>query len=121
MQNRVSIRDNRAPRNAWRYGARNTEASGTEASGAGDALQLLPLWPRDLANRTAEGRKKLVAVIERELRKERRRGIAGSTAYNVARHAKLVRLLKDERRSLAALELSQCFRSAKNSDRRQAP
>lgn len=116
MQNRVSIRDNRAARYAWRSNARNTEASG-----AGDALQLLPLWPRDLGNRTTEGRKKLVAVIECELRKERRRGIAGSTAYNVARHAKLVRMLKDERRSLAALELSQCSRSAKNSDQRQEP
>lgn len=118
MQNRVSIRDTKAPRNVWRSDARNSEANG-----AGDAVQLLPLWPRDLGNRTAEGRKKLVAVIERELRKERQRGIAGSTAYNVSRHAKLARLLKDERRSLARLELSLFGKrsrgGAKNSDQRR--
>ncbi|HET6390766.1 hypothetical protein [Hyphomicrobium sp.] len=53
-----------------------------------------------------EGRKKLLAIIERELRKERRRGIAGHAAYDLVRHAKLVRLLKEERQSLTAFELS---------------
>ncbi|WP_156150731.1 hypothetical protein [Hyphomicrobium sp. 99] len=118
MQNRVSIRDIRAPGNARRVNARNSESSC-----ARDALRLLPLWPRDLGNRTLEGRKKLVAVIERELRKERQRGIAGNAAYDVARHAKLVRLLKDERQSLIAIELSQFGKrrrgGAESSDRGQ--
>lgn len=102
MQNHVSIRDTKAPRNTRRTGVRNSEASC-----AGDVAQLLPIWPKDLGDRSREGRKKLVAVIERELRKERQRGFAGNAAYDVARHAKLSHLLKHERRALVALELSQ--------------
>lgn len=102
MQNRVSIRDSRAPRNTWRGVHRKSESSC-----ARDAAQLLPIWPKDLADRSPEGRRKLVALIEREIRKERRRGLACNAAYDVARHARLNHLLKEERRSLSALELSE--------------
>lgn len=98
MQNRVSIRDTRAPRKTWRGSHRNSESSC-----APGAAQLLPVWPKDLADRSLEGRRKLVALIEREIRKERRRGLACNAAYDVARHARLNHLLKEERRSLATM------------------
>jgi hypothetical protein len=66
-------------------------------------LKILPIWPKDLIDRSPAGRRKLIVVIERELRKERLRGRAGNAAYDVARHAKLVEILREERRALAAL------------------
>ena len=67
-------------------------------------MRLLPLWPRDLADRSLDGRKKLIAVLERALRQERRRGHAGHSAYAIERHAALYRALKKERASLSALQ-----------------
>jgi hypothetical protein len=74
-----------------------------ESNCAPDALQLLPVWPKEICDRTDQGRRKIIAIIERELRKERRRGIAGDRAYDLARHSRLVRLLKEEREALAKL------------------
>jgi hypothetical protein len=68
-----------------------------------EASRFLPVWPDDLRDRTLAGREKLIAIIERELRKERRRGNAGDRAYDIMRHAKLVRLLKVERQSFLTL------------------
>lgn len=75
----------------------------SQLGSAQDALRLLPVWPKDLSNRTPEGRRSLIAIIERELRKERRRGIAGDRAYDLARHVKLVHLLRQERHSLLTI------------------
>jgi hypothetical protein len=85
----------------------HVENRNSESSCAGDGaeilpLQILPIWPKDLFDRSSTGRKKLIAVIERELRKERQRGLAGDAAYDLARHAKLVEILRKERRALAA-------------------
>jgi hypothetical protein len=88
------------PANESAAGRRNSKASC-----ASDLAKLLPLWPKELGDRSPAGRKKLIAVIERELRKERQRGIAGNGAYNVLRHAKLIQILKEERRALAACNL----------------
>lgn len=75
----------------------------SEQDFASQALQLLPVWPKDLRDRTPSGRRKLIAIIEREVRKERRRGIAGDRAYDIMRHAKLARLLRAERQSFLTL------------------
>jgi hypothetical protein len=68
--------------------------------GAIRTLQILPVWPKDLADRSRAGREKLIRIIERELRKERRRGQCGECAYDITRHAALAWMLKAERDSL---------------------
>jgi hypothetical protein len=78
----------------------------SEARYIDDPQRLLPLWPRELADRSFEGRRKLIAVLDRELRRERRRGRAGHPAYDLIRHASLNRMLKRERTALAALQSS---------------
>ena len=77
----------------------------SEAIPADDAARFLPLWPQELKDRSFEGRKTLIAVIERALREERRRGRAGNRAYDLARHAALYRMSKQERAALTELGL----------------
>lgn len=74
-----------------------------ESNCAPDALQFLPVWPQEICDRSGPGRRKIIAIIERELRKERRRGIAGDRAYDLARHSRLAQLLRAERDALAKL------------------
>lgn len=102
MRDRVSIRDTKVPTNEWNVGIRNSESSRASDVVQISALQILPIWPKDLIDRSPAGRRKVIAVIERELRKERRRGLARNAAYDVARHAKLVQILREERRALTA-------------------
>lgn len=59
--------------------------------------RLLPLWPHELADLSAAGRAHVLATIERSLRAERRRGLAGHWTYNLARHAQLLRAYKIEK------------------------
>jgi hypothetical protein len=54
-----------------------------------DLPPLLPLWPDDLADLSLQGTARLVAKLRRALREERRRGIGGHWAYDLARHARL--------------------------------
>jgi len=82
----------------------------SESSCVDDVVRLLPLWPRDLADRSLEGRKKLIAVLDRALRQERRRGHMGHSAYDLEKHAALYRALKKERAALDALQ----FRAVAN-------
>ena len=65
---------------------------------------LLPLWPHELSDLSLQGRRRLVAVMERALRAERNRGRAGHWAYDHARHAGLYRAWVKERDALRALE-----------------
>lgn len=61
------------------------------------ALQrLLPLWPHEIADRSPEGRRKLIASLRRALREERRHGLCGHWAYDLARHSALLRLYRAE-------------------------
>jgi hypothetical protein len=99
MQKRVSKRHIATLTNEWRGVFSNSESNCLSG-----ASQLLPVWPRDLSDRSREGRLRLIAIIERELRKERRLGIAGDRAYDLTRHARLVQLLRDERVSLGLLK-----------------
>lgn len=63
---------------------------------ARDLARLLPLWPAEIANPTPEGRKRVVAKLEKALREERRRGIAGHWGYDLARHESLHRAYRHE-------------------------
>lgn len=98
MQNRPTRRDARTPSKERRVDRRHLQSASAQ-----DALRLLPVWPKDLSNRTPDGRRNLIAIIERELRRERRRGTAGDRAYDLARHVKLVQLLRQERQSLLTI------------------
>lgn len=67
---------------------------------ARDLPRLVPLWPWELADRSLEGQKRLVARLERALRDERRRGVAGHWTYDIVRHAEILAALKAERAAL---------------------
>ena len=61
----------------------------------------LQVWPHELED-TAEARLKIVHKLHRTLRSERRRGLAGHWTYDLARHAELLRLYREEVASLPA-------------------
>lgn len=62
----------------------------TSRPAAADLGRLLPLWPAELAAERKEDRLRLLSRLRRALKDERRRGLAGHWAYDVARHAQLV-------------------------------
>jgi hypothetical protein len=100
MQHNVSIRNILERTNGSGAGRFNPETSYID-----DPRRLLPLWPRELADRSLEGRKKLIAALDRALRMERCRGRAGHPGYDLIRHASLSRMLKRERAALSAFQL----------------
>ncbi len=57
---------------------------------------LIPLWPHELADDTPEGCNRIVQKLRRALREERQRGLAGHWAYNLTRHAALLRAYRRE-------------------------
>jgi hypothetical protein len=59
-------------------------------------MRLLPLWPSEVADRSPEGRRKLLSVLRRALRAERNRGLAGHWAYDLSRHAQLLAIYREE-------------------------
>ena len=56
-----------------------------------DLPRILPLWPAELADPSADAQRRLIVKLRRALREERRRGLAGHWAYDLARHAALHR------------------------------
>lgn len=85
-----------------------TPASATPATPATrrDLLaRLLPLWPAEIDDVTERGRERVVRLLARALREERCRARRGHWAYDVARHATLVRLHKAEVSELHRLKL----------------
>ena len=71
-----------------------------------ELARLLPLWPHDLEDVSVKGRRRIVALMERALRAERKRGRAGHWAYDLARHAALHRAWVRERDALRDIERS---------------
>lgn len=98
MPNNVSIRNITTRMNSSAARCFNSKARCTD-----DLQRALPLWPFESADRSREGREKLIAALERALRRERRNGRAGHPAYDLERHAALSRILKEERAALTAL------------------
>ncbi len=75
--------------------------------------RVLALWPHELDDQSAEGRRRVVARLARALRAERRRGIAGHWTYDLARHMELLRLYRLEREAAnAALAQARCAQPA---------
>ena len=61
-----------------------------------DLQRLLPMWPTEIADESADARRRLMTKLRRALREERRRGLAGHWAYDLARHAALFRAYQTE-------------------------
>jgi hypothetical protein len=67
--------------------------SGTApAADTDDLARLLPLWPHELSDPSKAGIEKRMALLQRALRAERQRGRQGHWAYDLARHAALLRV-----------------------------
>jgi hypothetical protein len=63
---------------------------------ARDLHRLLPLWPSETEIRTPGDHARLLARLRTALRAERRRGLNGHFAYDLARHAQLLRAYRAE-------------------------
>jgi hypothetical protein len=63
---------------------------------ARDLPKLLPLWPHEIEVSSVSEHARLLARMRRALRVERQRGIAGHWAYDLARHAQLLRAYRAE-------------------------
>jgi hypothetical protein len=78
--------------------------SGTRARSAEDrrvALsRVLALWPHELAGDSPADRRRVLARLRRALREERSRGRAGHWAYDLARHAALLQVYREEMAAL---------------------
>jgi len=57
---------------------------------------VLPLWPGDLSDTSYAGRVRVLAQLQRALRKERQRGRSGHWSYNLARHRALLDTYRGE-------------------------
>lgn len=71
---------------------------------ARDLPRLLPLWPREIADYSLAGTRRIVAGLRKAMRAERRRGLAGQWSYDLSRHMALATALKAERARLTALQ-----------------
>jgi hypothetical protein len=58
---------------------------------------LLPLWPHEIADRSAAGRQRVCQLLTAALRRERQCGVSGHWTYDLGRHAALARALAAER------------------------
>ena len=78
----------------------NATALGTGARAsyqrARDLPKLLPLWPHEIEVTSVSEHARLLARMRRALRVERQRGVAGHWAYDLARHAQLLRAYRAE-------------------------
>ena len=70
-----------------------------------ELARFLPLWPAERADLSPAGRDRIIRLLAKALRHERRRGVAGHWAYDLARHAALLGIYHAEvrvRRGAAA-------------------
>jgi hypothetical protein len=83
---------------------RRARQKGSPAGAAYDRERDLPrlvmIWPEELRDTSVAGRQRIVALINRALRYERRRGLAKSWSYDLGRHRALVLAARAERDAL---------------------
>lgn len=101
-------------RHLFKYAS--TAPSTVDGGRAAELARLLPLWPREIADTSREGRLRLVAKLHRALKAERRRGLAGHWTYDLARHAALLAAWRRER-ALLGLREARPAREAKKERR----
>ncbi len=75
------------------YGARRYER-GRDLPG------LIALWPAEVADPGEAATRRIIALLEKAQREERRRGVAGHWSYDLSRHMALTAALKAERSRL---------------------
>jgi hypothetical protein len=63
---------------------------------ARDLPKLVPLWPSEIKALGRADHARLLAKLRRALRAERQRGLGGHWAYDLARHAQLLRAYRAE-------------------------
>ena len=61
-----------------------------------DLPRLLPLWANEITTNDLNDHLRLLARLRRALRGERQRGLGGHWAYDLARHAHLLRAYRAE-------------------------
>jgi hypothetical protein len=66
--------------------------------------RLLGLWPSEVRDYSAAGTARLIALLRKAIRAERRRGQAGDWAYDLNRHLALAEALNAERARLKSLQ-----------------
>ncbi len=68
-----------------------------------DLPALVPLWPHELADDTAEGTQRILLKLGRALRAERRRARASHWSYDLNRHLALMSAVRAEQARLIGL------------------
>lgn len=67
-----------------------------------DLPGLIALWPWEIEDESLQGHRKIVDLLQRALRLERKRGIGRHWTYDVARHARLLAAYRAESAALNA-------------------
>lgn len=86
---------------------------------AQDLPKLLPIWPWEVRTVNRAGHLRLLATLRIALRAERQRGLAGHWAYDLARHAQLVRAYRAETAAYLRSSDKQARNRAAGHDRRR--
>jgi hypothetical protein len=63
--------------------------------------RVLGLWPQEIDDESPAARQRILAKLRRALRHERQRGLAGRWTYDLARHAELLNIYREELQALA--------------------
>lgn len=61
-----------------------------------ELIGLVRLWPAQIADTGTAGRMRVLSLLRRALRSERRRGLSGHWSYDLARHHQLLRAYRAE-------------------------
>lgn len=80
-----------------------------------ELARFLPLWPAERADLSLSGRDRIIRLLAKALRHERCRGVVGHWAYDLARHAALLRIYKAEVRGRRG-RVSEAVESGTNSE-----
>ena len=82
--------------------------------------KLVGLWPSELRDMSAEATAKIIALLRKAIRAERRRGQSGHWTYDLTRHLALSEALKAEEQRLDELtrrDMADHFRQRTVADR----
>lgn len=91
----------RKPRiSSWRARA---ERGAQNYCRARDLPGLIALWPAEISDPSEAATCRIISLLEKALRQERRRGVAGHWSYDLARHMALTAALKAENARLKRL------------------
>jgi hypothetical protein len=86
-----------------------------------DLANILPLWPDEIEDVSLAPTVVLVGRLRRALREERRRGMAGHWAYDLARHVRLRDAYRAETERLQRLLATQANNSSTNAGMTGSP